>query len=233
MRQTVSTRFRRRSLLKSGAAATGLAAAGAAVAGGAPDAAVDSAISVLVIEDELSILEMITGIVNSVGLDVLACSDGARARELAPRAAAILCDFHVHDEKGSDIVRDLRRNQFNGPVILVTGDRTRAEDCFQETWIRVLERGHQYDGKSRFEGWLFSIARNLVIDLSRKRTMASLDEMREGSEDSDSRPFEIVQDILKPLFAPLATTGIVVVFVVLFLLQREDLHDRFIRLVGP
>ena len=55
--------------------------------------------------------------------------------------------------------------------------------------MRVLLRGSQYNGKARFDTWLFTIARNLVIDLSRKRTMASLDEMREGGE--DDRPFEI------------------------------------------
>lgn len=60
-------------------------------------------------------------------------------------------------------------------LVYITGDRTRAEDFFQETWIRVLERGHQYDGKSRFEGWLFTIARNLVIDWQRQRKVQSLD----------------------------------------------------------
>ena len=45
--------------------------------------------------------------------------------------------------------------------------------------MRVLLRGGQYNGKARFDTWLFTIARNLVIDLSRKRTMASLDEMSE------------------------------------------------------
>jgi len=39
---------------------------------------------------------------------------------------------------------------------------------FQETWIRVLERGSQYNGKSKFDSWLFAIRRrNLVIDASR------------------------------------------------------------------
>src|SRR6202035_2911778 len=42
-------------------------------------------------------------------------------------------------------------------LLYLTGHRERAEDFFQETWIRVLERGHQYDGKSKFEAWLFSI----------------------------------------------------------------------------
>jgi predicted PurR-regulated permease PerM len=35
-----------------------------------------------------------------------------------------------------------------------------------------------------------------------------------------------------PLLQPLATAGIVVVFVIFFLLQRQDLRDRFIRLAG-
>jgi RNA polymerase sigma-70 factor, ECF subfamily len=60
-------------------------------------------------------------------------------------------------------------------LVYVTGDRARAEDFFQETWIRVLERGHQYDGKSKFEAWLFAIARHLVIDWQRSKKAQSLD----------------------------------------------------------
>src|SRR6185312_15650090 len=52
--------------------------------------------------------------------------------------------------------------------------------------------GSQYNGKARFDTWLFTIARNLVIDLSRKRTMASLDEMSEVTE--EGRAFEIATD---------------------------------------
>jgi RNA polymerase sigma-70 factor (ECF subfamily) len=84
-------------------------------------------------------------------------------------------------------------------LMFLTSKREVAEDLFQEVWIRVLKRGSQYNGQARFDTWIFTIARNLVIDLSRKRTMASLDEMREGSEDSDTRPFEIVQEGPGPL----------------------------------
>jgi len=58
--------------------------------------------------------------------------------------------------------------------------------------MRVLMRGAQFNGQSRFDTWLFTIARNLTIDQQRKRTMASLDEFMEGKNDDD-RPmnFEI------------------------------------------
>jgi RNA polymerase sigma-70 factor (ECF subfamily) len=54
-------------------------------------------------------------------------------------------------------------------LLYLTGNREMAEDIFQETWMRVLKRGDQFNGKSRFDTWLFTIARNLVIDVRRKR----------------------------------------------------------------
>ena len=59
--------------------------------------------------------------------------------------------------------------------IYLLGKRDSVEDLVQETWLRVLERGSSYDGRSRFEPWLFTIARNLAIDHMRKRRMFSID----------------------------------------------------------
>jgi RNA polymerase sigma-70 factor, ECF subfamily len=67
-------------------------------------------------------------------------------------------------------------------LVYITGDPARAEDFFQETWIRVLERGHQYDGRHKFEAWLFTIARNLVIDWQRQKKAISLDSMLDPEE---------------------------------------------------
>jgi RNA polymerase sigma-70 factor (ECF subfamily) len=77
-------------------------------------------------------------------------------------------------------------------LLYLTGNRELAEDLFQEVWMRVLLRGAQFNGKARFDTWLFTIARNLVIDQRRKRTMASLDELFEsGGEDDRPMSFEI------------------------------------------
>jgi RNA polymerase sigma-70 factor (ECF subfamily) len=68
-------------------------------------------------------------------------------------------------------------------LLHLTSHRERAEDFFQETWIRVLERGHQYDGKSKFASWLFTIARNLVIDWQRQKKMQSLDTLTDPAQE--------------------------------------------------
>jgi RNA polymerase sigma-70 factor (ECF subfamily) len=69
-------------------------------------------------------------------------------------------------------------------LVYITGNRERAEDFFQETWIRVLERGHQYDGKSKFEAWLFAIARHLVIDWQRSKKAQSLDSLTDPAQEN-------------------------------------------------
>jgi predicted PurR-regulated permease PerM len=43
---------------------------------------------------------------------------------------------------------------------------------------------------------------------------------------------ESVATLITPLLYPLATTGIIIIFVIFILLQREDLRNRFIKLAG-
>jgi RNA polymerase sigma-70 factor (ECF subfamily) len=69
-------------------------------------------------------------------------------------------------------------------LIYLLGRRDEVDDLVQETWLRVLERGASYDGHSRFEPWLFTIARNLAIDHMRKGRMFSLDSNAEGEQDT-------------------------------------------------
>lgn len=47
-----------------------------------------------------------------------------------------------------------------------------------------------------------------------------------------SNPIETLGNIILPLVSPFATAGLVIVLVIFMLLEREDLRDRFIRLVG-
>jgi RNA polymerase sigma-70 factor (ECF subfamily) len=54
-------------------------------------------------------------------------------------------------------------------LLYLTGRREYAEDLAQETWVRVLQRGSQYNGRQRFDPWLFAIARNLAIDYLRQK----------------------------------------------------------------
>ena len=82
-------------------------------------------------------------------------------------------------------------------LLYLTGRREYAEDLAQETWVRVLQRGSQYNGRQRFDPWLFAIARNLAIDYLRKKrkTVATVPSPNDRDEmlllpSSDPSPFE-------------------------------------------
>jgi len=80
--------------------------------------------------------------------------------------------------KDLDLVRELvERYQYRlvRYLIFLTARREFVEDWAQETWVRVLDRAAQYDGQSRFEAWLFSIARNVALDDLRRRKHLSLE----------------------------------------------------------
>lgn len=49
---------------------------------------------------------------------------------------------------------------------------------------------------------------------------------------SRTNPLQTLGNLILPLISPFATAGLVIVLVVFMLLEREDLRDRFIRLVG-
>jgi RNA polymerase sigma-70 factor (ECF subfamily) len=80
-------------------------------------------------------------------------------------------------------------------LVFLLGRRDGVDDLVQETWLRVLERGDTYDGRYRFESWLFRVARNIALDVMRKRPMFSLDSnediFRSSPASSEPSPYTL------------------------------------------
>ena len=58
-----------------------------------------------------------------------------------------------------------------------------AEDLFQQTWLKVVEKVRSFDVTRNFDAWLFTLARNLAIDHLRRVRPQSLDEPLADDED--------------------------------------------------
>lgn len=75
-------------------------------------------------------------------------------------------------------------------LVRYTRDNQRAEDLFQQVFLKVFQNASGFQGQSTFRTWLFSIAVNAARDLFRKeklRQAVSLDQGR-NSDDGDSPP---------------------------------------------
>jgi RNA polymerase sigma-70 factor (ECF subfamily) len=73
-------------------------------------------------------------------------------------------------------------------LVYLTGRRDYADDLAQETWIRLLQRGSAYNGRQRFDPWLFAIARNLAIDYLRKKGKAAQNASLSNDRDAVLQP---------------------------------------------
>ena len=54
-------------------------------------------------------------------------------------------------------------------LVSILNHRMQAEDAFQDTWIKVLEKIHRFDLRQPFAPWLFRVARNRAYDLLRRQ----------------------------------------------------------------
>ena len=85
-------------------------------------------------------------------------------------------------------------------VIRLVGDRDKAEDVVQETFLRVHRNAHRYKTIARFSTWVYTIALNIAkneIRNTRRRRTTSLWEI--GPErDGEGAAFDIPDDSERP-----------------------------------
>jgi RNA polymerase sigma-70 factor (ECF subfamily) len=72
-------------------------------------------------------------------------------------------------------------------ILRFVGDKETAEDLLQEAFMRVIRGAEAYKRQAKFTTWLYTIARNLCVDQTRRRKHrkhASLDAPMDASEES-------------------------------------------------
>ena len=86
-----------------------------------------------------------------------------------------------------------------GFFIRNTRDRHLAEDLTQDTLLKIFDQSWNYLPSGRFRGWMFRIARNLLIDSHRRRSHdALIRAVRGRADDEDDALARIAGELLPP-----------------------------------
>lgn len=101
-----------------------------------------------------------------------------------------------------------------------SGTLERAADMLQEL-SRELDKPK--DDKS---------ARDSIARLGGSNAIGTITPVPVEVRQPDPGALENLRSLIAPLLSPLATTGIIIIFVIFILIQREDLRNRLIRLAG-
>lgn len=153
----------------------------------------------------------------------------------APRALAVvgvvLFAFAIIFALGSVIA-----TQLNG----LAGDLPK----YQATILSKIQSVRGVAGGSSTLERAAGMLQDLGKELDKPKAVAPANPLTGGTPISGVKPvpvevlqpdpgaLESLRSLIAPLVSPLATTGIIVIFVIFILIQREDLRNRLIRLAG-
>src|SRR3989454_8248780 len=70
-------------------------------------------------------------------------------------------------------------------LLRMLGDRERAEDLAQEAFLRIVKGAAAWEQRARFTTWLYTIARNLCVDQSRRDKFRRADSLDQTGPDDD------------------------------------------------
>jgi RNA polymerase sigma-70 factor (ECF subfamily) len=100
-------------------------------------------------------------------------------------------DLMVQYQKGEvrafEVLLTRHRKPVYNFVLRFVGERETAEDLLQDVFMRVIKGAEAYKRQAKFTTWLYTIARNLCVDQTRRRKHrkhASLDAPMDTSEES-------------------------------------------------
>jgi len=88
------------------------------------------------------------------------------------------------DAEAMNEIIERHGGQLLGVLTRSMGSREQAEDAYQTVFMKVIRSAPNYKSSSRFTAWLYTIARNVIIDQARRdkyRRTESLD--RQAYED--------------------------------------------------
>jgi RNA polymerase sigma-70 factor (ECF subfamily) len=99
----------------------------------------------------------------------------------------LMVQYQQGDVRAFEILLNRHRKPVFNFILRFVGSREVAEDLLQDTFMRVIKGASAYERQAKFTTWLYTIARNLCVDQSRRRKHrkhASLDAPMSASEES-------------------------------------------------
>lgn len=119
-----------------------------------------------------------------------------------PQAASWILRSVVHTDTNESLMLRYRDGEVRAFEILLSRFRqpifvfilrsvgahnaAQAEELTQETFLRVIKQASTYEARSKFSTWLYTLARNLCIDASRRRKLRKTQSLDAPDEDGHS-----------------------------------------------
>ena len=114
--------------------------------------------------------------------------------------SGLVAAFLAGEKRAFNLLVDRYQSRLLNFVYRTTGDRERAEDLVQETFIRVYRHLHRFDQSKKFSTWIYTIASNLAKNelRNRSRNPLVLFQAIKKNWDADQKPLEWEDNTFRP-----------------------------------
>jgi RNA polymerase sigma-70 factor, ECF subfamily len=110
---------------------------------------------------------------------------------------ALMARYQRGDVRAFEVLLARHRKPVYNFILRFVSNREQAEDLLQETFLRVIKGADSYQREAKFTTWLYTIARNQCVDLSRRmklRRMSSLDAPGHSGDEEGATLMDAVAD---------------------------------------
>ncbi len=114
--------------------------------------------------------------------------------------SGLVAAFLAGETRAFTLLADRYHVRLMNFIYRTIGDRDRAEDLVQETFIRVYRHLHRFDQSKKFSTWVYTIAGNLAKNelRNRSRNPLVLFQTIKKNWDADHRPLEWEDNTYRP-----------------------------------
>lgn len=99
------------------------------------------------------------------------------------------------DNRAFDLLLSRTQSKLFSYILFVVRDRDKADDIFQETFVKVITKLHQgkYTNTGKFSAWLMRIAHNVIMDSYREHRAEHIVEQGEDNDLSNLNPTYLME----------------------------------------
>lgn len=98
----------------------------------------------------------------------MASTSGTAAPEVSPSSDELILAARGGDSNAFGVLAERYGRRLYSFALRFTGDTHAAEDVAQETLLRAFRAAGRFQPRASFSSWLFTIARNLLMDRARR-----------------------------------------------------------------
>lgn len=110
----------------------------------------------------------------------------------------LMLRYQKGDIRAFEVLLSRHRKPVYNFILRYVGEPAQAEDLLQEVFLRIIKSVEAYERQAKFTTWMYTIARNLCVDASRRlkhRRTSSLDSPMDRDEGKDGATLlDVVSD---------------------------------------